>query len=311
MIGPIVMFDGAQFRRSPGHWQIVLAQLLCDDGFDVSYPLLPDLDAPDADEWCRTFRRHLSPDAIVVAHGLSAAWWTRLAADGGPIPASLRVLLVAPPGPGRRPDLTRDLDPALLRSLSVEPPVIVVAQDDPWRNQHPLDLPEDSGVRVITLPTGGHLNEASRLGAWAPAHHWVLTGQWPDPPDDAPAPMRTPITNAADPPDLADALVRRHRPHGRRLGIAVTPAVSANLVEQVAATLTDAGVTPARRLALIPLPPTRESVDANEIKYFLDRYGHEYTTIICTDAEVPDAAPLHDPLTAVGCHLIRVPATTD
>ncbi|PKZ66894.1 hypothetical protein CYJ73_03970 [Gordonia terrae] len=309
MIGPVVMLDGAQFRRTAGHWQILLAQLLCDDGIEVSYPLLPDLDDPDPDKWCRVFRRHLGPDAVVIAHGLSAACWTRLAADGGPVPAARRVLLVAPPGPGRRPwpDLTPDSEPAVLRSLSVEPPVLVVARDDPWRNGHPLDLPADSTVRVVTLPTGGHLNEASRLGAWAPARHWILTGEWPAPPEDTSSRTRTPLTDARDPQELAGALTRLHRPHGRRLGIAVTPGVPEAAVAQVTTTLTDAGVAPARRLALIPPSPTRESVDANEIRYFLARYGHEYTTVVSTEAEVPDTTSLHDPLLAAGCHLLRVP----
>ncbi|WLP91600.1 alpha/beta hydrolase [Gordonia sp. NB41Y] len=311
MTGPVVMLDGAQFRRAPGHWQILLAQRLCDEGIEVSYPLLPDLDDPDVDQWCKAFRRHIDPDTIVIAHGLSAHCWTRLAADGGPVPVARRVLLVAPPGPGRHPwaDPTPDPDLTALRPLSVEPPTIVVARDDPWLGGHIPDAPADSGVRVITLPTGGHLNETSGLGTWAPAHHWALTGDWPTPHDDD-EPDCTPgaLTDVVGPGELAAVLARLHRPHGRRLGIAITPGVSTDATAQVATILTAAGVTPDRRMALIPPSPTREGLDTNEIAYFVDRYGHEYTTVVTTDIEVPDPASLHDPLIAAGCHLVRIPA---
>ncbi|MEU6539943.1 alpha/beta hydrolase [Streptomyces sp. NPDC047000] len=307
----LLLLDGWQHRRGPGHWQGLLAEQLADEGWTVEYLTLPAPDAPRRAAWTAAVRRELrrTPGCVVAAHGLGALLWLRLAEEraGPDVPPAARVLLVAPPAPDRAAgDLGGPLlaGPAAVRTLSAAPPLLVHAADDPWAPQgadtcyaRPLGLP------VVTLDGGGHLNERSGYGPWPAAARWVRSGVWPAAPDPVavpavPDPVAVPgPAAAAEPPPqpvrvdgpqaLLEAVRAAHRPAGHRLGILLAADLDPAVEAEVARLMTRHGQSPLRRLARPRPRPGERRVRADDLVDFLRRYGHEYTVAVADEPEKP------------------------
>ncbi|WP_432563473.1 RBBP9/YdeN family alpha/beta hydrolase [Kineococcus sp. SYSU DK003] len=294
----LLLLDGWQHRRAePGHWQGWLAQAATDAGWTVSHPTLPHPENPSLAAWRETVASRLTPGCTVVAHGLSALAWLRFAAQGPAGPRAGRVLLVAPPAPGDHGgdggdggDIARPLpaavDPAAVRALSREVPLLVFAPDDPWTRPDAgalygerLELPS------IVVPGGGHLNAAAGFGPWPAALHWLTEGCWPD--------------ATASP---AQALTAAHRPSGRRLGIAVAGDLPDDLLSRAADLLTVTGHRPLRRLATIRPRYGETRTRPKDVTAFVHRYGHEYTVVVVP--EELDSGSLRDVCRSEGCGLV-------
>jgi len=295
----LLLLDGRQHVRAPGHWQGWLAQQATDLGWTVDVPTLPRPDAPSLTAWRASVLAALrrSPGCTVVAHGLTALLWLQLAAGGldGTL-APQRVLLVAPPGPGSvgggdvGAPLPAAVTAAAVRALSVQVPQLVFAPDDPWTTPdagatyaRPLEL------AAVAVPGGGHLNGASGFGPWPAVLHWLLDGVWPDP---------------ATGPE--QALTLHHLPSGRRLGIAVAGPVSPHLRRHAELLLERAGQRPVRRLATLRPRVGEPRTRAEDVADFVRRYGHEYTVVTVTEDLL--SGPLVDACRTEGCHLVTAPA---
>jgi len=79
---------------------------------------------------------------------------------------------------------------------------------------------------------------------------------------------------------VLDRVRTAHRPSGRRLGVAVALPAPAALVDGVAAILTDSGQLPARRLARLRPRPGESTTRAQDVAWFVERFGHEYTAVV-------------------------------
>ena len=316
----LLLLDGWQHRRAPGHWQGWLAQQATDRGWRVEHPTLPHPEAPSLQHWRAAVLSalHRTPGCTVIAHGLSALLWLHLAADGlAGAPPARRVLLVAPPAPAQHPTdrptdhltnrpanhraerdeainapLPSSVSAATVRALSTHPPLLVHADDDPWAQPdadalygRPLQLPS------VLIPDGAHLNAAAGFGPWPATLHWLLTGVWPDPAAGA-----------------QQALSTYHLPHGRRLGIAVAGEIPAHVHHHVAALLEITGQQPLRRLATIRPRVGESRTRAEDVTDFVRHYGHEYTVVTITEDLLSD--DLAEACRAEGCRLVTTATHT-
>jgi len=164
----------------PTHWQTWLAGRLRGRGERVSYPDLPEPDAPRLEAWLHVLDAELrDPDGLVVlCHSLACVLWLQHArrCEGPPVE---RVLLAAPPSPSVALPGVRGFFP-----LSVEPADVarsagctrVVGSDaDPYCPEgaerlyaKPLELPSDS------LAGAGHINPEAGYGQWPAVERWCL-----------------------------------------------------------------------------------------------------------------------------------------
>jgi predicted alpha/beta hydrolase family esterase len=294
----LLLLDGWQHRREPGHWQGWLAQAATDAGWTVVEPTLPTPENPDLAVWRAAVLGWLEryPGCTVVAHGLTALLWLHLAAAGlGTVPPASRVLLVAPPAPGRHGgDVSAApvLDPRGVRAASGEVPLLVFAPDDPWAQPPagtlygPLELP------TVEVPGGAHLNGAAGLGPWPAALHWLDEGSWPTPEGSA-----------------LQAMTVAHRPGGRRLGIAVAGDLPNGVLDHAARLLRITGQRPLRRLATVRPRVGETRTRPEDVSDFVRRYGHEYTLL--TVPEDLRSSSLEDACRDEGCLLVTTPSSTE
>lgn len=101
-------------------------------------------------------------------------------------------------------------------------------------------------------------------------------------------------------PTLTDALAVLHRPNGRRLGILAHPDTPAETLRAAEATLVAAGEEPVRRLAVLQPAPGAATLRTDELTYFIRRFGHEYTVVLCP-ADLPGIDAVHAASTEAGC----------
>jgi predicted alpha/beta hydrolase family esterase len=169
------------YGSGPGHWQTWLAARLRERGSRVSYPELPERDAPRLDRWLEALDAELAraPDGpVVLCHSLACVLWLQHAGRGSS-PRADRVLLVAPPSPSAELPGVHGFFP-----LSVEPEEvaraagstrIVATDNDPYCPEgaerlygEPLSLP------VSLVEGGGHLNPDAGYGPWPEVERWCL-----------------------------------------------------------------------------------------------------------------------------------------
>jgi uncharacterized protein len=164
----------------PDHWQSWLARRLRERGERVSYPELPEPEAPRLDPWLEALERELrDPDGLaVVCHSLGCVLWLQHARRCGGAPVE-RVLLVAPPSPSVELPGVRGFFP-----LSIEPADVaraagstrvVWAGDDPYCPEGAERLyAEPLGLPACSLEGGGHINPDAGYGPWPAMERWCL-----------------------------------------------------------------------------------------------------------------------------------------
>lgn len=87
---------------------------------------------------------------------------------------------------------------------------------------------------------------------------------------------------AATSPDAWELRLRAlHRPTGWRRGICVLPEVPPDVADAAARVLAEHGEERVRRLATVMPRPGAALTTDDEVVYFLDRFGHEYTVVLC------------------------------
>ena len=201
-----LLLHGYANRRPPEHWQHWLADALSARGHAVTYPQLPDPDAPRLADWQAALFTHLDalarvventgavednpdgapPERIVLCQSLSCLLWLHSAAALVPARRPDRVLLVAPPASAPIAALAPEfalhddggpndhLDVAAVRASAQRELRIVCSDHDPdWNPQGaeslyaaPLGLPCD------VIPGAGHLSPDEGYGPWPDLLAW-------------------------------------------------------------------------------------------------------------------------------------------
>ncbi len=296
----VLLLDGWQHRREPGHWQGWLAERLAERGAVADYLTLPDPERPDYAAWSAAALRALDrhPDAVVVAHGLSVLLWLRMcgdAAEAGALPLARRVVLVAPPATGMHGGSVSDALPASVTPEAVAAAaaagtLLVFSLGDPYLPEgaqlaygEPLRLPS------VEIAGGAHLNQAAGFGPWPAMLEWCETGVWP-----APAALEAEL----------DALFH---PEGRRLGMVVAGPVTTETLATVGRVLERQGIEPSRRRAVLQPRPGEPEVRAADVADFGSRYGHEYSVAVLAPAlaTAPETvASLETAFAGQGCAVV-------
>ena len=172
------------YGSGPGHWQTWLAGRLRERGSLVSYPELPEPDAPRLDRWLEALDSELAlqrDGLVVLCHSLACVLWLQYAHRGGAQRAE-RVLLVAPPSPSVKLPGAQGFFP-----LSVEPEEaaraagstrIVATDNDPYCPEGAEQLyGEPLALPVCLVRGGGHINTDAGYGPWPEVERWALAEQ--------------------------------------------------------------------------------------------------------------------------------------
>ena len=190
-----LILHGWQNRRPKNHWQHWLADRLTELGHHVTYPQLPDPDAPDLEVWLTELARHLdelpgtpgspekpgtprTPDRVVLAHSASAVLWLHAVQRGVEKEGDFsRVLLVGPPSASvlvRHPEVAGFAPPSLDFALPGEVR-LVAGDDDPYCPEgaraaygDPLRIPTE------IIPGAAHLDLDAGYGSWPAVLDWCL-----------------------------------------------------------------------------------------------------------------------------------------
>lgn len=98
-------------------------------------------------------------------------------------------------------------------------------------------------------------------------------------------------------------LGRRFRPEGHRLGIAVASAAATPLLPELERLLESHDLRPQRRLARLHPRVGEDTLRADDVVDFLERYGHEYALFVIP-ADMPEASVLADAAARAGCEVV-------
>jgi serine hydrolase len=184
IVATVVLVHGYE-GNGPGHWQTWLAEALGERGIAVRYPLLPDPFDPALDPWLDAVHEVLTQDVasgrVVVAHSLGCHLWAHLAERTTVDEARWadRVVLVAPPGISETSRSFPGLPPgridARVLTRAARSTTLVLGEDDPWRASA-TDY-ADSGLPLVRVRGGRHLNVEAGYGPWPELLDWVLGGE--------------------------------------------------------------------------------------------------------------------------------------
>jgi hypothetical protein len=103
---------------------------------------------------------------------------------------------------------------------------------------------------------------------------------------------------------LAGQVLAAHRPHGVRLGIAVVPGIPGSVLDAATQALLESGVDPIRRLAHLRPRPDEPTTRPEDVAYFVERFGHEYTVLVCPSDLTGPRARLEEVCSTAGCALV-------
>jgi hypothetical protein len=156
----------------PGHWQPWLADRLRAGGHDVSFPDLPDPDAPRLEPWLGALAAVRTGDEVVLCHSLGCCLWLHHRSRGG-APAR-RVLLVAPPRPEPMLDVIADFFPVPIAPRLGAEARVVCSDDDPYCPTGAIELYARAlHAPFDVVPHGGHINPETGFGAWPAVERWA------------------------------------------------------------------------------------------------------------------------------------------
>jgi uncharacterized protein len=182
MTEAFLILHGIENHRPPQHWQYWLAEQLCEHGHSVTYPGLPEPDAPVYRAWEDALQTLLATTVgyrqTVVCHSLACLLWFRAAGElGRPVD---RLLLVAPPASECVPASgasfrLEQFDATPVRAGVTRELTIVCSDADPYNPDGAQRLYGDAlGVRAHVLPGAGHVTPAEGFGPWPWALAWCL-----------------------------------------------------------------------------------------------------------------------------------------
>ena len=158
----------------PEHWQTWVAGRLRERGLVVSYPELPEADAPRLERWLAALDDELgrlpAAETTVLCHSLGCLLW--LHHDG---PDVARALLVAPPQPDVEVAGAVGFRPVPLRRSAARETRFVCSTDDPWCTpEASRRMAEAVGAPVDWVEGGGHINTDAGFGPWPALEAWCM-----------------------------------------------------------------------------------------------------------------------------------------
>jgi predicted alpha/beta hydrolase family esterase len=182
-----LLIHGLENHRPEGHWMRHLASRLRKQGQYVSYPQLPNPDAPVATEWLEVLNTEieLMKDAaidsmVVISHSLGCVAWLKLIAEKIPEINIERVLFVAPADPKlltAAPSFQDALNIELKSIVKTHTDnfSIVAGNKDYWLPDGVLEtFGKPLGVEPIIWENAGHMSMDEGFGIWDGIVYWAL-----------------------------------------------------------------------------------------------------------------------------------------
>lgn len=168
-----------------GHWQAWIAKRLRDHGAWVSFPELPESDAPRLAAWREVLDRELREladgegERVILSHSLGAVLWLWQAPSVDASMRADRVLLVAPPCSAREHPEIGEFLPVEVDVASVARAAgetrLVCSDDDPHCPAGACAVyGEPLQLAIELIPGAGHLNTDAGYGAWPHLEAWCL-----------------------------------------------------------------------------------------------------------------------------------------
>jgi uncharacterized protein len=169
----------------PDHWQTWLAGRLRALGEDVSYPGLPDPDAPVLAKWRDALRDELEAargrELSVLCHSLGGVLWLHHAADPVSDVVAARVLLAAPPcPPWTAPELAAFPYAQIDRhgvARAAHTTRLVCSDNDAYCPRGSASVYCASlAIECDVIAGAGHLNTDAGYGPWPLVERFALQG---------------------------------------------------------------------------------------------------------------------------------------
>lgn len=168
-----------------GHWQVWLEQRLREHGAWISFPELPEPDAPRPEVWEAQLAAELerlaggAGERIVLAHSLGSILWLRHTASIRPEHRPDRVALIAPPCVPSEieeiaPFFPVGAEPAQVRAAA-RTTLLICSDNDPYCPRGAAEVyGAPLGIDTEIVPGAEHLNSDAGFGPWPQLEAWCL-----------------------------------------------------------------------------------------------------------------------------------------
>lgn len=157
------------------HWQAILAQDLEKEGYEVSFPTLPNKDLPKLEDWKTYIKKEIedfNPN-VVVCHSLGCITWFHIADE---LDIDLdKLMLVAPVKQECDIEEINTFFPyPLPKDLKSKEAIIAASDNDPYMSlTQAIDLQQKLNVGMKIMNNAGHINAESGYGKLDCALDWI------------------------------------------------------------------------------------------------------------------------------------------
>lgn len=158
------------------HWQAHLANDLKEDGYEVSFPELPNKDFPRLDEWLEALKKEVEEfkPEVVVCHSLANTLWFKFLEENE-IDEVEKLMLVAPVRKNCQIEELATFFPyEPPKELRAKEAILAVSDNDPYMNiTEAIGLQSQMNIGMKIMNNAGHINAESGFGKLDCAYDWI------------------------------------------------------------------------------------------------------------------------------------------
>ncbi|HJE03162.1 hypothetical protein AAX26_00241 [Aliarcobacter thereius] len=156
------------------HWQAHLASDLIKDNYVVSFPLLPNKNSPNLNEWKEFIKdeiKHFKPQ-IVVCHSLANILWFHICEE---LDISLDKLMLVAPVRNKELEEAKSFFPyPVPKNLKSKEAIIAASTNDPFMSiEEAINLQSKLNIGMKIMENAGHINTSAGFGKLDCALDWV------------------------------------------------------------------------------------------------------------------------------------------
>lgn len=157
------------------HWQAWCASELIKRNYEVSFPQLPNKDAPQFDQWMEKLKKefdHFAPD-IVLCHSLANSLWFHFVSKYDIKPVE-KLMLIAPVSQEPIEELKTFYPYPIVEDLKAKEVIMVGSTNDPYMSvEEIMELQSKLNIGLKILEDAGHINADSGFGELPCAIEWI------------------------------------------------------------------------------------------------------------------------------------------
>lgn len=156
------------------HWQAHLACDLVKQNTAVSFPLLPNKNNPDLEEWKEFLKKEIEQfkPTIIVCHSLANLLWFHICEE---LDIKLDKLMLVAPVRNKELEAAKSFFPyPISKDLKAKEIMIAASTNDPYMNvEEVIRLQSKLKVGMKLLKEAGHINADSGYGKLECALDWI------------------------------------------------------------------------------------------------------------------------------------------